>query len=217
MRRTSTIITASIATAATVLMLLLARFATRVSPAALESSKPSASENALPVPTPPPSTISTVPITELNNLQTQQMQVQRLEERIEEQENLLEELRSRLEQQEQENQLLTTRLNTYENTIDMLITQQEQVVGMQRDADKTQASLLWVGVGLVVVVLMGGALILIVLVVLIVAQTRNRSPSSQIVYTTEVPLSTPPYPQETFLPQPRRTRQVYPHDLFKSD
>lgn len=218
MRNSSPLITTSIAAAMAVFMLLLVRLTMRISPAAIEDRNATETEEIIPVPSPPPSTINTVPITELNGLQEQQSTIKRLEQEIAEQDQLLQELRVRLEQQEQENQALITRLNTYENTLDMLITQQQQVAGMQRDTDRTQASLLWVGAGLVVVVLIGGALILLILIVLIAFQARNRSPASQVVYTTEVPVpAPPPYPPEQFLPQPRRTRQVYPQDIFKAD
>lgn len=177
----------------------------------------------MPVPAPPPPTTAsaTNPAVEeelLEALQEQQDLTERLEGQITQQDVLIRDLESQLQQQREETQALSTRLTTYESTVSMLATQQQQFAGVQRETDKAQSSLLWVGAGLVLVVLIGGALVVVILVVLVAFQSRNRqSPSSQIVYSTEVPVSPNAYYRQDFLPPPNRPRRVYPQDVYDYD
>jgi hypothetical protein len=172
------------------------------------------------VPPPPPPAVSTAQQEELlAALRQQQEQTQLLEDRLAQQALQLEDLQAQLQWQQQESQALAARLTTYEDFMDLLTTQQQQFAGVQRETDKTQSSLLWVGAGLVMIVLIGGALVLVILVVLVAFQSRHRqAPPSQIVYTTEVPVPPNPYyERQPFLPTPRRTRRVYPQDFYDAE
>jgi hypothetical protein len=215
MSNSSAFVASCVTTAAAVFFLLLARISMRDSPAMVEDLRGPAVEESVPVPAPPPGVDTLQPPGVPSELAQQQDLTQQLEKRIAEQDQLLQDLQSQIQAQRQEAQALETRLSAYESSVSMLTTQQEQFAGVQRESDRTQASLLWVGAGLVLVVLIGGALVLVILVVLVASQTRtNKSPSSQVVYTAEVPVPPSPYYQEQFLPQPRRTRRVYPQDIY---
>ncbi|MDB9528285.1 hypothetical protein PN498_19995 [Oscillatoria sp. CS-180] len=202
-------------TGAAALILLIARVTVSKSPPIVEDLSALPIEEVAPVPT--TSTTAAAPQVEdvLEELEQQQKINQRLEEQITEQDALLKDLEAQIQWQQQEAQALVARVNTHETSINALTSQQQQFAGVQQETDRTQSSLLWVGAGLVVVVLIGGAIVLVILVVLVAFQSRNRqSPASQVVYSTEVPVPPNPYYQGQFLPAPRRTRQVYPQDIY---
>lgn len=209
-------------TGAAALVLLLARMSVGESPISVETSSttPSPYESVVPVPAPPPPTadISNSLAEEqlTGEIEDQQALITRLEEQISQQDLLLRDVSSQLEQQRQETQALASRLTTYETSVNTLTSQQQQFAGVQRDTDKAQSSILWVGAGLVMVVLIGGAVVLVILVVLVAFQSRGRSstPSSQIVYSTEVPVPPNPYYRQEFLPASRQPRRVYPQDVY---
>ena len=222
MSDTSAFIAGCATTGAAALILLLARISVGESPVSVENPVPNtAQESVMPVPAPPPPLDGDANLHAeeelLNELQDQQTLITQLETQISQQDLLLRDLSSQLEQQRQATQTLATRLSTYETSVNTLTTQQQQFAGVQQETDKAQSSLLWVGAGLVMVVLIGGALVLVILVVLVAFQSRSRStsPSSQVVYSTEVPVPPNPYYRQEFLPPPTiRQRQVYPQDIY---
>ncbi|MGF1521244.1 MAG: hypothetical protein ACFBSF_02860 [Leptolyngbyaceae cyanobacterium] len=219
MSDTSAFIAGCATTGAAALILLLARLGAGETPVTVENSVPApAQESVMPVPAPPPPSTATnssfADETLVSELQDQQALIARLETQISQQDLLLQDLSTQLEQQRQETQVLANRLNTHETSVSSLTAQQQQFAGVQRDTDKAQSSLLWMGAGLVMVVLIGGALVLVILVVLVAFQSRSRSsPSSQVVYSTEVPVQPNPYYRQEFLP-PTRQRRVYPQDIY---
>lgn len=210
-------------TGAAALILLLARMSVGESPLPVQDTGPSAAqETVVPIPAPPPpnhgsdSTRANEQL--LAELKDQQMLMERLESQIEQQALAVRDLESKLEQQQQETQTLMTRLSTFESSVSTLTSQQQQFAGVQRETDKAQSSLLWVGAGLVMVVLIGGALVLVILVVLVSFQSRHRSsPSSHIVYSTGMPVPPNPYYRQDFLPPPSHPRRVYPQDIYDAD
>jgi hypothetical protein len=206
-------------TGAAALILLLARITMGESPARVDERTSVVQEEILPVPAPPSALPSAQEMELLAELKQQQELTQLLEERMAQQTLQIQDLQSQLQWQQQETEALAARLSTYEDFMNLLTTQQQQFAGVQRETDKTQSSLLWVGAGLVMIVLIGGALVLVILVVLVAFQSRQRStPSSQIVYTTEVPVPPNPYyTQQPFLPTPRRTRRVYPQEFYDGE
>ena len=223
MSDTSAFIAGCATTGAAALILLLARMGGGSPPTGIDDLGPStAPEIVMPVPAPPPpstSSESTLADEKMAaELKDQQALIERLESQLAQHDLLVRDLESQLEQQRQETQTLVTRLSTFESSVSTLTNQQQQFAGVQRDTDKAQSSLLWVGAGLVMVVLIGGALVLVILVVLVAFQSRNRSsPSSHIVYSTEVPVPPNPYYRQEFLPPPNQPRRVYPQDIYDRD
>ncbi len=224
MSDTSAFIAGCATTGAAALMLLLARMNMSESATNVENLEPSTvQESIMPVPTPPPPESPSANLAEeklLSELQDQQALVDRLESTLSQQDLLIRDLESQLEKQQQDTQALNTRLTTFETSMSMLTTQQQQLAGVQRETDKAQSSLLWVGAGLVMVVLIGGALVLVILVILVAFQSRNRqSPSSHIVYSTEMPVPPNPYTyyRPELLPSPSQPRRVYPQDVYDRD
>lgn len=206
-------------TGAAALILLLARLTLGEAPTQVEDFNATvAQESVIPVPAPPPgdSNLFTLP----DELAEQQTLTKSLEEQIAQQKALLTELESQLVLQRQETDSLAARVEAYEGAINTLTLQQQQFAGVQQETDKAQSSLLWVGAGLVMVVLIGGALVLIILVVLVAFQSRSRPPAtSQIIYPPDMPPPPPYYPEpyypEQMLPPPRRTRRVYPQNIYE--
>lgn len=218
MSDTSAFIAGCATTGAAALMLLLARLGMGESPTAVDRVEvPPAQETVVPVPAPPAVPSDTLAQEKLlDELQEQQAQSERLQVQLSQQDLMIRDLESRLQQQQQETQALSMRLSGYESSVSNLTTQQQQFAGIQRDTDKAQSSLLWVGAGLVMVVLIGGAVVLIILVVLVAFQSRGRSTasSSPVVYSTEVPVSPNIYYRQDFLPPPKQPRRVYPQDVY---
>lgn len=178
----------------------------------------------MPVPAPPPLESPSNNLAEeklFSEVEEQQATVERLEAVLSQQNLLIRDLEAQIEQQQQETQSLNTRLSTFESSVGTLTTQQQHLSQIQRDTDKAQSSLLWVGAGLVMVVLIGGALVLVILVVLVAFQSRNRtSPSSHIVYSTGMPVPPNPYnyyPQELLPPSNHPPRRMYPQDVYEHD
>ena len=219
MSDTSAFIAGCATTGAAALILLLARLGAGETPVTVDIPVPAtAQESVMPVPAPPPpSTVNNSSFSDdslVNELNDQQALIARLETQISQQDLLLRDLSSQLEQQRQETQVLATRLGSYETSVSSLTAQQQQFAGVQRDTDKAQSSLLWMGAGLVMVILVGGALVLVILVVLVAFQSRSRSsPSSQVVYSTDVPVPPNSYYRQEFLP-PTRQRRVYQQDIY---
>lgn len=228
MSDTSAFIAGCATTGAAALVLLLARLGVGEPPTSIDRIEtPTVYEDVIPVPAPPPveSPSSTLADEKLmSELQEQQALTDRLENQISRQDLLIRDLESRVQKQQQETQALASRLSAYEGSMSSLTTQQQslttqqqQFEGIQRDTDKAQSSLLWVGAGLVMVVLIGGAVVLIILVVIVAFQSRGRSssPTSHVIYTTETPV--PPnihYRQELLPPAISPARRVYPQDVY---
>lgn len=207
-------------TGAAALILLVARITVSKSPPVVEDLSTVAIEEIAPVPTSLSLESGSAQFQDLlEEIEKQEQLNERLEGKIAEQDLLLQDLQAQIQWQQQESQALIARINTHEATINTLTTQQQQFAGVQQETDRTQSSLLWVGAGLVMVVLIGGAVVMVILVVLVAFQSRNRqSPSSQVVYSTEVPVAPhPSYYQGQFLPAPRRPRQVYPQDIYDQE
>lgn len=222
MSDTSAFIAGCATTGAAALMLLLARISLSESSPTVETGPQAPlSESVVPVPSPPPDAIADSSLQEelQADLEEQQAITDQLEAKVAQQDLLIQDLEAQIERQQEANETLNARLDAYERSVNTLSSQQEQLVGVQRNADKTQTSLLWVGAGLVLVVLVGGALVLVILVLLVAFQSRNNSrgsrPGGQIIYSTDVPPGYPYYQQE-FL-APHRPRRIYQQDLYDYD
>ncbi len=218
MSDTSAFIAGCATTGAAALMLVLARMGIQdtASPVSLEPP-PALTEDVVPVPAPPPGlTLDVTAQQELvEALAQQQTLTASLEDMLAQQQVLVRDLERKVQEQQAEALVLATRLDAYEQSVSLLTNQQQALVGNQHSSDRTQASILWVGAGLVLVVLVGGAVVLLILVVLVAFQARkSRSDMPPIVYTPDIAPPSYPYYQQEFLPPPRRPRRVQPQDAY---
>jgi hypothetical protein len=220
MSDTSAFIAGCATTGAAALMLLLARISLDESSARVAPDFPTTvNEAVMPVPVPPPPTTTGMDLPEQNDkvmeaLADQKALALRLEAQLTQQDLLIRDLQTQIMQQQSEAKALTTRLDVYENSVSLLNTQQEQLAGVQRDTDKTQTSLLWVGAGLVLIVLVGGALVLVILVVLVAFQSRGRSSRPTAIVYPDMPPPPASYYQQEFLPASSPPRRVYQQDIY---